>query len=59
MRGRLPIVLVPLLLTACQSIPAVSCDNADRVRLAAALALRALDRVCPPSNAKIMTGVGD
>lgn len=59
MRGRSAIMLAPLLLAACQSMPAVSCENADRVRMAAALALRALDRVCPPSNAKIMTGVGD
>ncbi len=47
MRGRLAIVLAPLLSAACQSMPAVSCENADRVRVAAALALRALDRVCP------------
>lgn len=47
MRGRLALVLAPLLLAACQSMPAVTCDNADRVRAAAALALRALDRVCP------------
>jgi len=40
-------IMACLLLTGCQSVPAVSCDNADRVRLAAALAIRALDRVCP------------
>ncbi len=47
MRRRSAILLAALLLTACQSMPAVSCDNADRVRMAAALALRALNRVCP------------
>lgn len=51
MRGRLAISLAPLLLTACQSMPAVSCENANRVRLAAALALRALNRVCPLQQA--------
>lgn len=40
--------LLPLLLlTGCASMPAVSCDNADKVRAAAALALQTLDRVCP------------
>lgn len=40
--------LLPLLLlTGCASMPAVSCDNADKVRAAAALALRTLERVCP------------
>ena len=41
--------LIPLLrLTGCATTQsAVSCDNADRVRAAAALALTALDRVCP------------
>lgn len=51
MKGRLAILLAPLLLAACQSMPAVGCDNANRVRLAAALALRALDRVCPLQQA--------
>ena len=42
--------LVPLLLLAgCQSVPAVNCANAARVRAAAALALQTLDRVCPIS----------
>ena len=36
-----------LLLTGCATMPAVSCDNADKVRAAAALALRTLERVCP------------
>lgn len=40
--------LLPLLLvTGCATIPAPSCDRADQIRLAAALALRTLDRVCP------------
>jgi hypothetical protein len=39
--------LLPLLLAGCQSIPTPSCGNADQLRVAAALALRTLDRVCP------------
>lgn len=51
MRGLLAIMLAPLLLTACQSMPEVNCEHADRVRFAATLALRALDRVCPLQQA--------
>lgn len=54
MKGRLASLMAPLLLAACQSVPAVSCDNAIRVRLAAALALRALDQVCPLQQAKAL-----
>lgn len=40
--------LFPLLfLAGCTTMPAISCDNADKVRAAAALALKTLDRVCP------------
>ncbi|MCC4234470.1 hypothetical protein LL253_17500 [Sphingobium soli] len=46
-----------LMLTACQSMPAVSCENADRVRMAAALALRALDRVCPLQQAEALSDI--
>ncbi|WP_161626741.1 hypothetical protein [Sphingobium lactosutens] len=50
--------LAPLfLLTACQSMPAVNCENADRVRAAAALALRALDRVCPIQQAEALSDI--
>lgn len=39
--------LLPLLLLAsCKSLP-VNCDSAERIRVAAALALQALDRACP------------
>lgn len=40
------LLLLPLL-ASCASVPAISCDNADRVRAAAALALQAIERVCP------------
>lgn len=42
-------ILIPLLLlTGCATTQkTVSCKNADRARAAAALALTALDRVCP------------
>lgn len=42
--------LIPALalLSGCTTIPsAVSCDSAPRVRVAAALALQALERACP------------
>ena len=41
------ILLAPLALSFCAHLPASSCANADRLRLAAALALQTLDRVCP------------
>ena len=44
------IIIIPLMLAlaACKTMPGVvSCDNADRVRAAAALAMQALDRACP------------
>lgn len=45
---RFPILFMTLALGMCATMPsAVSCDNAGRVRAAAALALQALDRVCP------------
>ncbi|MEZ7273916.1 hypothetical protein NYF14_10645 [Sphingobium sp. 10 DY56-G10] len=50
-------MLAPLMLGACQSMPAVSCENAHRVRLAAALALRALDRVCPLQQAEPLSDI--
>ncbi|MBR2270413.1 hypothetical protein [Sphingobium sp.] len=36
-----------LLIGACQTMPAVSCDNAATVRAAAELTIRAIDRACP------------
>lgn len=37
-----------VLLAGCNTIPkTVNCDKAEKVRLAAALALQTLDRVCP------------
>ena len=50
-RGVGPMIrLLPLLLLAgCQSMPPVNCANAEKVRAAAALALRTLERVCPAS----------
>lgn len=40
--------LIPLLLlTGCSTMPTPTCDRADQIRLAATLALRTLDRVCP------------
>lgn len=40
--------LLPLLLLAgCQTMPKVNCANAEKARAAAAIALAALDRVCP------------
>jgi hypothetical protein len=41
------ILLVPLALSFCAHLPAPSCANAHRLRLATALALQTLDRVCP------------
>lgn len=46
----LALILLPLL-ASCATIPTPSCDNAARVRAAAALALQALDRVCPMESA--------
>lgn len=45
-------ILVPLLLlTGCATTQrTVSCENADRARAAAALALQVLDRVCPSTS---------
>ena len=47
MRGCVLCVVACLLLTGCKSVPAISCDNADRLRAAATLAITALERVCP------------
>jgi len=45
MRRLLPLPAL-LLVGMCQTLP-VSCANAPQARAAAALALQALDRVCP------------
>lgn len=42
------ILIAALALTGCETMPEVTCANADRVRAAAALALQTLDRVCRP-----------
>jgi hypothetical protein len=40
--------LLPLLLLAsCKSLPTVDCASAEKVRTAAELTIRAIDRVCP------------
>jgi hypothetical protein len=40
--------LLPLLMLAgCQSMPAMSCDNASTIRTAAEATIRMVDRVCP------------
>lgn len=43
------LILMPALLltAACQTMPAISCDNAATVRTAAELTIRAIDRACP------------
>lgn len=46
------LILLPLLaLTACAT-PVATCDNAAKVRAAAALALQALERACPLGTAR-------
>lgn len=51
MTRRLILLSVPmsalLLTAACQTMPAISCDNAATVRTAAELTIRAIDRACP------------
>lgn len=42
----LPLAVI-VFLAGCAHIPAPSCANAPKVRAAAALALQALERVCP------------
>lgn len=46
--------LLPLLaLASCVTMPAVGCDKAEKVRAAATLALRAVDRVCPLTSSEL------
>ncbi|WP_234780489.1 hypothetical protein [Sphingobium yanoikuyae] len=43
----LPLIPALLLVGACRTMPAISCDNAATVRAAAVLTIRTIDRACP------------